>query len=517
MAPHERTVRRGLPRVSGGSPWPPEGAATPAAADGGRRREATPPSAARVVANAARETTVSAPKRRRGLPRRPGTTTEASAGTAAGDRKEATRPGHPDDQEETAAVAASAAAGVENIGEGVGAERVSDSSGTADSEMSTAASIAAREASIAAREAAVAEREASVSVREGALAEREQGGKIAGPGARIGMFGRFRAIVGRREISRKVHSDPEHHRRLTRREWLGVAVAAVIALAGAVTIGVLTIRWFLDLDFMRDFLATYPGEYHLPEWASVGVPGWLNWSHFFNAFLMVLAISTGLRVRFENRPMAFWTPKRNDKGKISLTLWLHNSLDLLWIVNGLVFLILLFATDQWVRIVPTSWEVFPNALSAVLQYASLDWPTENGWVNYNSLQQLAYFATVFVAAPLATVTGVRLSGLWPKNAKTLNRIYPIQLARTIHFPVMLYFAAFIIIHVTLVFTTGVLRNLNHMFAARGSSDPSAYTSDWTGLGVFLVAVVVTVAALIATTKPLVIASIASLFGKVSSR
>ncbi|WP_218157734.1 hypothetical protein [Saccharopolyspora shandongensis] len=28
------------------------------------------------------------------------------------------------------------------------------------------------------------------------------------------------------------------------------------------------------------------------------------------------------------------------------------------------------------------------------------WPTENGWVHYNALQQLAYFTTVFVAAAL---------------------------------------------------------------------------------------------------------------------
>ena len=61
----------------------------------------------------------------------------------------------------------------------------------------------------------------------------------------------------------------------------------------------------------------------------------------------------------------------------------------------------LFVTGQWMRIVPTSWDVFPNAVSAALQYVSLDWPTENGWVNYNALQLLAYFTTVFIAAPLA--------------------------------------------------------------------------------------------------------------------
>ena len=43
--------------------------------------------------------------------------------------------------------------------------------------------------------------------------------------------------------------------------------------------------------------------------------------------------------------------------------------------------------------------MFPNALSVVIQYLSLDWPTENGWVAYNGLQLFAYFVTVFVAAP----------------------------------------------------------------------------------------------------------------------
>ena len=50
---------------------------------------------------------------------------------------------------------------------------------------------------------------------------------------------------------------------------------------------------------------------------------------------------------------------------------------------------------------PTSWDVFPNALSVLIQYLSLDWPAENGWVAYNGLQLIAYFVTVFIAAPLA--------------------------------------------------------------------------------------------------------------------
>ena len=35
--------------------------------------------------------------------------------------------------------------------------------------------------------------------------------------------------------------------------------------------------------------------------------------------------------------------------------------DSLWLLNGLVFYVLLFTTGQWRRVVPTTWAVFPNA------------------------------------------------------------------------------------------------------------------------------------------------------------
>ena len=259
---------------------------------------------------------------------------------------------------------------------------------------------------------------------------------------------------------------------------------------------------------MQEFLATYPGETELPEGAPVGLPAWLGWQHFFNVFLIVLIIRSGLQVRTEKRPSAFWTPKwaKNGRGKISLNLWFHQSLDVLWLVNGVIFVVLLFATGQWMRVVPTSWDYIPNAVSAALQYVSLDWPLENGWVNYNSLQVLAYFVTIFIAAPLAAITGVRMSGLWPKNAKTLNRIYPVEWARAVHFPVMLYFVAFIAVHVALVFLTGALRNLNHMYAAQD-------VESWLGFWIFVASLVVIAVAWVAA-RPMVLAPIAGLFGKV---
>ncbi|MCU1566803.1 MAG: hypothetical protein JWQ56_1740 [Pseudarthrobacter sp.] len=290
---------------------------------------------------------------------------------------------------------------------------------------------------------------------------------------------------------------------------IALGVLGLLAVLAAV---VLAARWFVTLDFMQDFLTTYPGETHLPEGAPVGLPAWLGWQHFLNAFFIVLIIKTGWQVRTQTRPPAMW--ERNNTGllktknppkKISLTLWAHLTFDTLWLLNGIVFVILLFATGHWVRVVPTSWEVIPNAVSAALQYLSLDWPTENGWVNYNSLQLLTYFLTIFVAAPLAAISGIRMSGAWPIKATGLNKIYPVELARAIHFPVMLYFVLFVIMHVTLVLATGALRNLNHMYASQDSAD-------WAGFWIFFASLLVMAGAVFAA-RPMVLAPIAQLTGK----
>ena len=344
---------------------------------------------------------------------------------------------------------------------------------------------------------------------EAAAAARAAGSASDGPAAE--------PAPGGPPASKATPKEPaKRYGRFTLVQWVGGgAVVGVALLALAATV-VLLARWLVSMPFMQEFLTRYPGEYELPEGSPVGFPAWLNWQHFFNVFFMVLIIRSGLQVRFQKRHSAYWTPRWNKERKITLTVWFHQSLDILWLVNGAIYVTLLFVSGQWVRIIPTSWEVFPNALSAVIQYTSLDWPTENGWVNYNSIQQLTYFAVVFVAAPLAAATGVRMSGLWPKNAPRLNALYPIEWARALHFPTMVFFVLFIVVHVTLVFSTGALRNLNHMYAAQGSADPTALAENWTGFWIFFASMALIVGAWIAA-RPLVLAPIARLFGSVTAR
>lgn len=277
---------------------------------------------------------------------------------------------------------------------------------------------------------------------------------------------------------------------LWKRAVVGVGVAVLAAL-----VMVLLARWARTMPGVQEFIATYDGHAPQPQGTPEGIPAWLGWQHFLNMFFIVLIVRTGLQVRMEKRPPGYWKPKQggffspkgNTVKKVSLSQWLHQVLDVAWVANGAVFIVLLAITGHWARIVPTSWEIFPHMGSVAIQYASLDWPTENGWIHYNALQVMAYFITVYIAAPLAILTGLRMSTWWPQKATGLNRVFPIEAARALHFPVMLYFVAFTLVHVFLVFFTGALRNLNHMYTSRD-------VTDWWGLIIFLGSVAVIAAA-----------------------
>ena len=122
--------------------------------------------------------------------------------------------------------------------------------------------------------------------------------------------------------------------------------------------------------------------------------------------------------------------------------------------------------------------MIPNAASTALQYLSLTFPADQSWTRYNSLQQLAYFATIFIAAPTSIVTGLMQSPAISNRLGWFGRVLNRQRARSIHFLALWWFLLFILAHVTLVFITGARVNLNMMWA--GVNDES-----WSGFAVFV--------------------------------
>jgi hypothetical protein len=72
---------------------------------------------------------------------------------------------------------------------------------------------------------------------------------------------------------------------------------------------------------------------------------------------------------------------------------------------------------------------------------------------------------------------------------------------------MLWFVGFTLVHVILVFATGALRNLNHMYAARDDDG-------WVGFWIFAGSVAVMAAAWVAA-RPPVLRAMAATMGTVT--
>lgn len=141
----------------------------------------------------------------------------------------------------------------------------------------------------------------------------------------------------------------------------------------------------------------------------------------------------------------------------------HGLAASLWLLNGLVYVVLLFATGLWRRIIPTSWEVFPDAWDSLLVYLSFRTPGIEHFTPYDSLQMLGYTFVVFILAPSMVLTGLGMSpairSRFPWYVKALGGH---QGARSLHFIAMVLMAGFIVMHVGLVFLVHRENNLVHM-------------------------------------------------------
>ncbi len=246
-----------------------------------------------------------------------------------------------------------------------------------------------------------------------------------------------------------------------------------------------------------------------------GFPAWLRATHYVNFLLMILLIRSGLQILMDH-PRLYWnvhctpgtewlrlTPVRVPRDRVwtakqdarYLSPWIglpgyrhtigmarhwHFLSALFWVANGVVYVVLLLTHPRWKRLVPTTWRIVPDAWAFWVHYATLHLPPEpNGFYHYNPLQQLTYFAVVFVLAPLAILTGPSMSpaltnrfAWYPKLPG--NR----QIGRSLHFLIMCTFTLFIVVHVALVVYTGFVRNMNHIVAG---TDDARLTGVYLGL------------------------------------
>jgi sulfoxide reductase catalytic subunit YedY len=224
----------------------------------------------------------------------------------------------------------------------------------------------------------------------------------------------------------------------------------------------------------------------------LGFPLGIRITHAFNIVFLTLLVRSGIEilgghpmlyfndhcrpgsewVRFTNKRMVRdkrWTAEDE---KQSYTPWMalpgldnlglgrlwHFTAVIGWLLTGLIYLLVLMTSDQWQRLVPTSWTVFGEAWQAALVYLRLEIPSPGH--PYNALQQLTYAAILFVLTPLQILTGLAMSPALAGRFPWFPRLFGgRQSARSLHFLGLMAFVAFTIHHVALVIAHGALDGL----------------------------------------------------------
>ncbi|GAA3223744.1 hypothetical protein GCM10017691_11050 [Pseudonocardia petroleophila] len=259
-------------------------------------------------------------------------------------------------------------------------------------------------------------------------------------------------------------------------------------------------------------------------------PLWVAILHFLNLFFLLLLARSGLEVlsafpklywhdgcppgrewaRFSKKTFGAdsrrtwtsldeeesWNPVVALPGRKNLGLGRHwHFLTVqFWILTGLVYVVLVFATGYWRYLVPTSWSIVPDSIRAVGEYLQFRLPKKIPGQPFEPAQKLAYFLVVFVLAPFQIATGAAMSPSLLARFPWYGRLFGgKQGARSLHFLGLCAFGAFTVVHVFLVVVHGLPEGFTKIvLGTPGSNHALAVGLGITGLvGIVVFHVVVT--------------------------
>lgn len=253
--------------------------------------------------------------------------------------------------------------------------------------------------------------------------------------------------------------------------------------------------------------------------AALGFPVWLRAAHWINVFFIGFLVRSGIQVLMayprlylndnctpgtewltvaatriprghpwttleQEVPVSPWIAQPGGK-HLGLGRHWHFVAATFWLLNGVVYVALLFATGEWRRLIPTSWSIFPAAWRTFLTYASFHSPPASAFHPYDPLQQFTYAAVVFLLGPFLIVTAAAQSPAVEAQLPWYPRLFGgRQVARSLHFLGLLAVIAFTALHTALVLITGAGRNLGDIILGQHSHD--------TGLAIILVVALIAV-------------------------
>lgn len=234
------------------------------------------------------------------------------------------------------------------------------------------------------------------------------------------------------------------------------------------------------------------------EIATLGYPHWLSITHFINFLFLSLLVRSGIQILAQHPrlyfndhctpgsdwlkftknkvptdkywtsmdeaiPVSPWIALPGGRDSLGLGRHWHFFCVIFWILNGLTYVTFLFATDNWTRLLPTSWDIFPRAWDTFLGYLSFQLPPASEFRPYDPLQQLVYASVVFILAPLTILTGAAMSPAFASRFPWYTKLFGgRQTARSIHFLLLVAYIVFFIIHMATVASTGFGKNMAHI-------------------------------------------------------
>lgn len=218
-------------------------------------------------------------------------------------------------------------------------------------------------------------------------------------------------------------------------------------------------------------------------------PLWLRIDHWLNLLFLTLIMRSGIEI-LSTHPKLYWnehstpgTEWARFTRKVMPTDKLYDTLDeeedyhplialpgrkqlgmgrhwhffaiLGWILVGLSYYILLFATGQWHRYWPYSWSIFSDAWNDIVTYLTFNLPPLLPGEPLDAIQKLTYAAVIFLLAPFMILTGAAQSPAIEARFPWYVRLWGgRQSARSLHFIGLVAFAVFIVIHLSMVFFWG---------------------------------------------------------------
>ncbi len=296
--------------------------------------------------------------------------------------------------------------------------------------------------------------------------------------------------------------------------WWAVPVLTVVGVA--LVVGA---KAYAASGAGQGLMAGHPCISHAPP-VPQGIPAFVRWTHLLTFFFLVLIVRSGLQI-LSDHPRLYtkvhctpgeewlrfrgpvpsdrvWTAKQDaimvsplvglpgGRHTIGVARHWHFIFDILFVLTGVVYVAFFFATPWVHRLLPAHLSLFPRAASCAVTYLSLHLPRgPSGFFRYDALQQLSYFAVIFVLGPLAILTGLAMSPALDNRYRLYARLFGNrQIARSLHFLVMVSFVVFFLGHMALVALTGFAPNLNHITLGVDRNDLN-------GFGLWLLVIVLT--------------------------